>query len=59
MLDRIQKEADRLNELVGELLQVTRVVSKDGKVETIHGKGHDADGKPISNLVIYEKQPPD
>jgi len=25
MLDRIQKEADRLNELVGELLQVTRV----------------------------------
>jgi signal transduction histidine kinase len=27
MLDRIQKEADRLNELVGELLQVTRVES--------------------------------
>ena len=25
MLDRIQKEADRLNELVAELLQVTRV----------------------------------
>ena len=25
MIDRIQKEADRLNELVGELLQVTRV----------------------------------
>src|SRR5579871_4772030 len=25
MLDRIQKEADRINELVGELLQVTRV----------------------------------
>jgi len=25
LLDRIQKEADRLNELVGELLQVTRV----------------------------------
>jgi hypothetical protein len=38
------------------ILQVTRVVSKDGKVETIHGKGTGADGKPISNLVIYEKQ---
>ena len=25
MLDRIQKEADRLNELVAELLEVTRV----------------------------------
>ena len=33
------------------ILQVTRVVSKDGKVETIHGKG-----KGISNLVVYEKQ---
>jgi hypothetical protein len=33
------------------ILQVTRVVSKDGKVETIHGKG-----KGITNLVIYEKQ---
>ena len=33
------------------ILQVTRVVSKDGKVETIHGKG-----KGIANLVIYEKQ---
>ncbi len=34
----------------------TRVVSKDGKVETIHAKGKDADGKPINNLVVYEKQ---
>jgi hypothetical protein len=33
------------------ILQVTRVVSKDGKVETIHGKGTD-----ITNLVVYEKQ---
>jgi hypothetical protein len=33
------------------ILQVTRVVSKDGKVETIHGKG-----KGITNLVVYEKQ---
>ncbi len=33
MLDRIQKEADRLNELVGELLQVTRV-----EVRPVHAK---------------------
>lgn len=34
----------------------TRVVSKDGRVETIHAKGKDPDGKSIDNLVIYEKQ---
>ena len=38
MLDRIQKEADRLNELVGELLQVTRVEADPSrqKNDTIH-----------------------
>jgi two-component system sensor histidine kinase CpxA len=38
MLDRIQKEADRLNELVGELLQVTRVESDPSmqKSDTVH-----------------------
>src|SRR6202011_2212860 len=38
MLNRIQKEADRLNELVGELLQVTRVESDPSlqKAETVH-----------------------
>jgi two-component system sensor histidine kinase CpxA len=38
MLDRIQKEADRLNELVGELLQVTRVESDPSvqKRESVH-----------------------
>jgi len=41
----------------GKLItQGTRVVSKDGKVETIHAKGKDPDGKAINNLVIYEKQ---
>ena len=38
------------------ITQGTRVVSKDGKVETIHAKGKGPDGKPISNLVIYERQ---
>jgi signal transduction histidine kinase len=38
LLDRIQKEADRLNELVGELLQVTRVEGDPSKqkMETVH-----------------------
>src|SRR5580704_13643208 len=38
MLDRIQKEADRLNELVGELLQVTRVETDPSmqKTDTVH-----------------------
>ena len=37
MLDRIQKEADRLNELVAELLQVTRVEGDPSmqKTETV------------------------
>jgi signal transduction histidine kinase len=38
MLDRIQKEADRLNELVAELLQVTRVEADPSmqKAEVVH-----------------------
>jgi signal transduction histidine kinase len=38
MLDRIQKEADRLNELVAELLQVTRVEVDPStqKADTVH-----------------------
>lgn len=38
MLDRIEKEANRLNELVGELLQVTRAEGDPSlqKTETVH-----------------------
>ncbi|HLG95697.1 MAG TPA: ATP-binding protein [Bryobacteraceae bacterium] len=35
MLDRIQKEADRLNELVAELLQVTRVEGDPAALKTV------------------------
>ena len=35
MLDRIQKEADRLNELVEELLQVTRVEADPSMQKTV------------------------
>jgi two-component system sensor histidine kinase CpxA len=43
MLDRIQKEADRLNELVGELLQVTRVEADPSMQKT--------DAVPLDELL--------
>jgi hypothetical protein len=35
---------------------VPSVVSKDGKTLTTTAKGIDANGKPFSNTLIYEKQ---
>jgi hypothetical protein len=32
------------------------VVSKDGKTMTVTGKGTDAEGKPMTNKIVYEKQ---
>ena len=32
------------------------VISKDGKTLTITNKGTDADGKPVTNKIVYEKQ---
>src|SRR5262249_13037083 len=32
------------------------VISKDGKTLTITNKGTDAEGKPITNRIVYEKQ---
>lgn len=41
----------------GKVIRTTRtVVSKDGKVTTISGKGTDEHGKPISTTQVYEKQ---
>ena len=34
----------------------TGVVSKDGKILTVTGKGMNAQGQPTSNTTIYEKQ---
>ena len=32
------------------------VVSKDGKVRTITAKGTDASGRPVSRVIVYDKQ---
>ncbi len=32
------------------------VVSKDGKVRTITAKGTDTNGKPVSRMIVYDKQ---
>jgi hypothetical protein len=32
------------------------VISKDGKTMTVTGKGTDAEGKPMTNKIVYEKQ---
>jgi hypothetical protein len=41
----------------GKVIRTSRrVVSKDGKVETITSKGTDDQGKPISTTTVWEKQ---
>jgi hypothetical protein len=41
----------------GKVLLTSRsVVSKDGKVMTITGKGTNANGQPVSNVTVYDKQ---
>lgn len=34
----------------------TGVISKDGKILTVTGKGVNAQGQPTSNVTVYEKQ---
>lgn len=38
------------------VLTARNVVSKDGKVLAITGKGTNANGQPTSNVTVYEKQ---
>jgi hypothetical protein len=38
------------------LFTTRRVVSKDGKVLTLSSKGTNANGKPINNVLVYDKQ---
>ena len=41
----------------GKVLGTGRqVVSKDGKVQTITAKGTDATGKPVSRMIVLDKQ---
>ncbi len=34
----------------------TRVISKDGKVMTISGKGTDATGQPVESILVFDKR---
>ena len=34
----------------------TRVISKDGKVMTVSGKGTDAAGKPVESTLVFDKR---
>jgi hypothetical protein len=38
------------------VMTVTSVVSKDGKTRTSTFKGTDASGKPVNNVVVYDRQ---
>ena len=38
------------------VLIVTSVVSKDGKTRTSTFKGTDANGKPVNNVAVYDRQ---
>ena len=40
------------------VLTSTNVLSKDGGTMTITTKGHDAAGRPISNVRVYDRQSP-
>jgi hypothetical protein len=37
-------------------MKATMVISSDGKMMTVAGKGTDDEGKPMSNTVVYRRQ---
>ncbi len=48
---------ERTDKKGGKVVQtLTRVVSADGKTMTITTKGTNAQGKPVNNVAVYEKQ---
>jgi hypothetical protein len=38
------------------VMTLKRVVSQDGKTMTVTSKGTNAEGKPVNNVVVFEKQ---
>jgi hypothetical protein len=56
------KRVDRFNtegtfKKAGKVIShVTRVVSRDGKVWTLTTEGKDAQGKPISSVLVFDKK---
>ncbi len=48
---------ERTDKKGGKVVQtLTRKVSSDGKTVTVTVKGTDAEGRPINNLAVFEKQ---
>jgi hypothetical protein len=48
---------DAVTKLKGKIMQHTKiVVSADGKTRTLTQTGKDAQGKDVSNLLVYDKQ---
>ena len=48
---------ERVDSKGGKTVQTfTRVVSKDGKTMTVTVKGTNAQGKPIHNVIVFEKK---
>ena len=48
---------ERVDSKGGKTVQTfTRVVSKDGKTMTVTIKGTNAQGKPVNNVIVFEKK---
>ncbi len=58
MLKRVDTHtSDRTDTKAGKTVQTYhRVVSKDGKTMTVTVKGTSAQGKPVTNVVVFEKK---
>jgi hypothetical protein len=51
------RTTERTDKKEGKVVQtLRRVVSSDGKTMTVTGKGTNAEGKPFSNVVVFDKQ---
>lgn len=58
MLKRVDAQtSDRTDTKEGKTVQTYhRVVSKDGKTMTVTTKGMNAQGKPFTNVIVFEKK---
>ena len=51
------RTSERTDKKAGKVVQTfTRVVSADGKTMTVTIKGTNAEGQPMNNVVVFEKQ---
>ena len=48
---------ERIDKKAGKVVQtIRRTISADGKTLTVVTKGTNAQGKPVNNTAVYEKQ---